>query len=560
MRFDVLLVHAPSVYDFRHRDDIVFAYLGNSDSVHVSSIFEMPPVGVLALAQHLRRCGLRAEFFNVASRMLRDPGFDVEAFFRRAPADLFGVDLHWLAHAQGALELARRYKEIHPGAKVVVGGISASYYHEELVRYPQVDYVLRGYDTLVPLERLAAAKGDPDALRLVPNLTWKDSGAVEVNPLSYLPNEYTASVDWGEVFGNDRQGMTPYNVVVPQAGCEYACTWCGGSRDFYRKQFGVKGSVHKSPERLRSELASIAAASNGHTVTMIDFWHEYPALFEAGTAVFEDPAIRTVHYSLHRLPTLAKGRQMAASARAIIELSPDTHDDAIASVNGRGAYTMDEMESFIDALIDDVYSFELYFMIGLSGQTAESVWQTVDYCDHVLRKYRGRRVIPFLCPMLPFLDPGSVAFENSDRFGYVLRHRTLEDHRKALLSLHWRDRLNYETRWLDRNALVDVSYASVRALTELKAKHGQLPGAMAGRVTTLIDDAVALLGDVDRWQALQGEERASTWPQLGSKVRAYNDNQFKMVRSQQRPIDMGFSRRQWFDTEDAFERVLGASG
>ena len=88
MRFDVLLVHAPSVYDFRHRDDIVFAYLGNSDSVHVSSIFEMPPVGVLALAQHLRRCGLRAEFFNVASRMLRDPGFDVEAFFRRAPADL----------------------------------------------------------------------------------------------------------------------------------------------------------------------------------------------------------------------------------------------------------------------------------------------------------------------------------------------------------------------------------------------------------------------------------------------------------------------------------------
>ncbi len=559
MPYDVLLVHAPSVYDFRGRDDIVFAYLGNSDSVHVSAIFEMPPVGILALAQHLRRCGLRAEFFNIASQMLREPGFDVEAFFRRAPATLFGVDLNWLAHAHGALELARLYKEIHPSAKVVMGGISASYFHEELARYPQVDYVLRGYDTLMPLERLAAAAGDPDALRAVPNLTWKHGGEVLVNPLSHLPDEYTAAVDWGEIFGNGRRGMTPYNVVLPQAGCEYGCTWCGGSRDFYRRQFGVKNVVHKSPERLRAELASIAAASTGHTVTMIDFWHEYPELFEAGTAVFQDPAIRTVHYCLHRLPTVEKGRLMAAPARAIIELSPDTHDQAIATVNGRGAYTMAEMEAFIDGTIDDVHSFEIYFMIGLSQQTAQSVWQTVDYCDHLLGKYRGKRVYPFLCPMLPFLDPGSQAFEDPERFGYIPLHRTLEEHRRALVSLHWRDRLNYETRWLDRQALVDVSYASVRALTELKGKYGQLPEAMVGRVLSLIDGTAALLGDVDRWQAMAGGEQAAHWPALAARVQAYNRTQFTMVRSQQRPIDLGFSRQQWFDTEDAFRRVLTAA-
>ena len=73
MQYDLALIHAPSVYDFRDRDDVLFAYLSNSDSVHVSPIFEMPPVGIFALQQHARKKDYRARFFNVASRMLRDP-------------------------------------------------------------------------------------------------------------------------------------------------------------------------------------------------------------------------------------------------------------------------------------------------------------------------------------------------------------------------------------------------------------------------------------------------------------------------------------------------------
>ena len=89
----MILIHAPSVYDFRDRDDILFAYLSNSDSVHVSPIFEMPPVGIYAIKQHLRNIGFNVEFFNVASQMLRYPDFDVELFFKKARADYFGVDL-----------------------------------------------------------------------------------------------------------------------------------------------------------------------------------------------------------------------------------------------------------------------------------------------------------------------------------------------------------------------------------------------------------------------------------------------------------------------------------
>ena len=561
MKFDMILVHAPSVYDFRKMDDVLFAYLSNSDSVHISPIFEMPPVGIFAIKQHLQKCGYTAEFFNVASQMLRDAEFDVEEFFKNAPADYIGIDLHWQVHAHGALELFKLYKQIHPAAKTVVGGIASTYYHEELIQYPQVDYVVRGYDTLLPIQQLLAAKNSPDALKEVQNLTWKSDNEVQVNPLSYVPRVLSSAVDWTKVLSGDRKGMTPYNIVIPQAGCEYGCRWCGGSRYFFKKYMGLDNGVarvQKSPEALKAELASIAQATRGgHTITMIDFWHEYPALFEAGTDVFVDDKIDCVHFSLHRLPTVEKGRKMAGPCRAVIELSPDSHDLEVAKASGRGKYTMQQMEDFMDALIDDVYSFEIYFMLGLPKQTAANIMETVDYCGHLLEKYKGKSVTPYICPMLPFLDSGSEIYDNAEEWGYKIFHRTLEDHRRALVSMNWRDRLNYETKWLSRGELVDISYEAVRALTGLKEKYGVMPGGFADAIRKLIDSTRSFIKEIDAYQQMpEGAEKLKASVQVKKKILEYNRNQFRTIRSQQRPIDLGFSRQQWFDTQEAFDRVM----
>jgi clorobiocin biosynthesis protein CloN6 len=561
MLFDIVLAHAPSVYDFRNRDDVLFAYLSNSDSVHVSSIFEMPPVGIIALKQHLERRGFKAEFFNIASRMLSDPEFDVEAFLKSVPARYFGVDLHWLAHAHGAVELARLYKELHPSAKTLVGGISSTYYHEELAAYPQIDYVVRGYDTLLPVELLLKAEDRPEELLKVPNLTWKRGGEVVVNELGHTPSSYTAAVDWREVLTGDGKAMTPYNLVIPQSGCEYCCRWCGGSKYFFRKYMGVKKIIQKTPEMLRDELKSVADAARGaHTVTMIDFWHEYHDLLDVACDVFLDADVNYLHYSLHRLPTVETGRKMSRPAKAIIELSPDSHDLAVARAGGRGKYTMEDMERFIDALLDEVYSWEIYFMIGLPRQTAASVRETVQYCEHLLRKYRKKKVVPFICPMLPFLDPGSMIYDNAEKWGYRIFHRSLEQHRQALLSMSWKDRLNYETKWLSREELVDVSYESVRALTLLKNKYGMLPDGITEMMVGLIDSTRGLLGEMDAYQGMpEGPKREEVGRGLRARILQYNRQQFKMVRSQQRPVDLGFARRQWFDTDEAFQRVMQPS-
>jgi len=67
---------------------------------------------------------------------------------------------------------------------------------------------------------------------------------------------------------------------------------------------------------------------------------------------------------------------------------------------------------------------DVFLMIGLPGQTLESVCGTVDYCEHLFQ-VGDRRLSCYISPMGPFLDPGSRGFEEAERFDYRLSARTL---------------------------------------------------------------------------------------------------------------------------------------
>ncbi len=125
--------------------------------------------------------------------MLSDPRFDVARHLAGRDAPVFGIDLHWLPHAHGALGLAELVKQVHREATVLIGGLSATWFHQEVIANPAVDLVLRGDSTEEPCRQLLAALRDGMPLEAVENLTWKrPSGHVVVNPLSFVP----AALDW----------------------------------------------------------------------------------------------------------------------------------------------------------------------------------------------------------------------------------------------------------------------------------------------------------------------------------------------------------------------------
>jgi hypothetical protein len=184
---DFVLLHPPSLYDFR-KSPVMHGPI--SDVVPSTPIFEFYPIGFVSISEYLERHGFRVRIINVALKMLKKPRLDVERLIASLNPRLFGLDLHWMAHIQGALALAEIIKRHHPKTPVILGGLSATYYHEEILeRYRQVDFVARGDSTEEPLRRLLDVLRDGKDFQEIPNLSWRDvTGKIHINPLSYVPD------------------------------------------------------------------------------------------------------------------------------------------------------------------------------------------------------------------------------------------------------------------------------------------------------------------------------------------------------------------------------------
>jgi B12-binding domain/radical SAM domain protein len=271
---DLILLHAPALYDFRTRP----AFLGPvADAVPSTAIFEMYPVGLTSIAAYLERNHYNVEIVNVAYRMLHDPGYDVDAHLRRLSAPVFGIDLHWLPHVQGALALAERVKALHPDSRILMGGLSASYYHEELVRYPFVDFVIRGDSTEEPVRQLLQTLREETRLDRVENLTWKRAdGRVVVNPLTFVPE----TLDYVDVPAyqyllrsmfkyRSLENLVPHlewlrypiTLLLTARGCTQDCAVCGGSRSAYAHICDRTKPAFRSPEKLAEDVRTITGFS-----------------------------------------------------------------------------------------------------------------------------------------------------------------------------------------------------------------------------------------------------------------------------------------------------------
>jgi B12-binding domain/radical SAM domain protein len=525
---DLLLLHAPSVYDFRKKEIL---YGPVSDMIPSSTVFEMYPLGFLTIASFLHDRGFKVRIVNLALRMMNSRRFDVPRFLARQTPRAVGIDLHWLPHAHGALEVARIVKDLHPQMPVIFGGLSSSYFHRELIGYPQVDFVLRGDSTEPPLHQLLLAlqKGAP--VDSIPNLTWKDGAGIHVNPLTFVP----ASLDYVDLRPDlmvemvlryrDLESTLPFNgwwsnpitTVFTVKGCAFECVTCGSSHTTCTHLTKRQKPVYRSPASLVANMQAISRLSHGPILLVgdllmagADYAAEVLKLLSAANLpneiVFEFFALPPVSF-LKDIDRLVRHWSM--------EFSPESHAQEVRDAQeGEAGYTTEDMEALIrEAGRLRCSRIDIFFMIGLPAQTARSVLDTVEYCGRLFQ-LADKRLSCFISPMGPFIDPGSRGFENPDRFGYRLFARTLEQHRQLLVQPTWERILNYETKWMTRRELVDATYDAAERLNELKVRHGRLSKRRGSGVARSIAAARALRARLDERMA-QGEGSAPDPALLG---------------------------------------------
>jgi clorobiocin biosynthesis protein CloN6 len=549
LRADLFLLHAPSVFDFRERDDMLFAYLSDSDSVNVTSVYEMYPIGWFSIKQRLADHGFDAKIVNVASLMLMYPELDIRQLLGRLEAPIFGFDLHWMTQCHGAIELASLLKKVHPQALTIFGGISATYYADELIRYPSVDVVVQGYDTLDPVTELVAAvrRGSRD-FSAIPNLLYKADGEIRVSGFTHKPGTRYNDVpnDWSYYRDNEAGGPSVSKLIMtlPNTGCAHDCGWCGGSRFAYRNIMEVnKTLIQKDHDLIIEELRTMKEAAKRTSIYALQCYSENKIRMHRYLDAVKEVGYNSVFFEQFNLTPPDTLMKMGESTSAYIMLSPESHDPVISKAAGRGTFTMEEMESWIPRALDaGVKGIMIWFFIGMPYQDRQSVMDTVAYSERLIRKFGGHRALPLICPMVPFLDPGCRFFEQPEQHGYRIFYRTLEEHRQAMIEPLWHRRLNYQTKWLDRRQLQDVSYEAIARLVEIKGEYGVLPARFCKAILETIAQTRRLLGEMERALLLDGRLPAT----VRDEIRAYNRKILAYSSDQIIPVPRPFGGR-WFD-------------
>ena len=498
--YDVIILHPPAVFDFRTRPQFPGALGATTEQVQFSKV----PIGMLSIAEYLDRHGYKVIVDNLGDRMISSRTFDVREHLRKLSAPVFAVGLSFQQHAQGALEVARLCKELHPGSLVVMGGLTATRFHDEIIRkYWFVDAVIRA-EAERPFLHLMRALEESGAPGATPNLTFRTGdGDIRSNPL--MPASVTL----------DEYEYTRFDLIEPKTsiyppnapprwslavcrGCVYNCAICGGSAYTYKTYLGMDRPVFRSPGKIISDIRKL----NEQGISFIGLYQD-PRM--GGRKYWREllAGLARENLQLERLSLdlLAPAdeefiREAAKIGRQVVmHLCPDTGSDEVRRKLGR-PYSNEELLKTIRLCHKYHLPVTTFFSVGLAGETPENVretwalWEKLEALDRQ-SQVTGELTMPLGGPITGpiVLDPGSLAFDRPEEFGYTLRYRNLEEYVAGMSQPSWHQWLNYETDSLDEAMLVDLILSTVEFSIQQRTKSGLYDNyqALAERIKTVLD-------------------------------------------------------------------------
>ncbi len=488
MDYDVVFVHPPAIYDFRKKALFSGALGPTVERVQ----FVKAPLGMLSIADYLDRYGYKVLVDNLADRMACSKEFDPEEHIKNTSARIFAVDLHFHPHSQGALEVARLCKELHPDSLVILGGLTATCYHQEIIRkYRFVDAVLRA-EAEKPFLELVRAFESHGRLTATPNLTYRtDTGEICVTPL--MP----PSVDLDEFEFTRFDLLEPKTSILPSRvqprgnlplcrGCMYHCATCGGSAYSFKTYFGMKKPAFRSPGKIVADIKRLGEQGIRAVGLYQDprmggekYWKELMAALRQ-----EDLGVEGLSLDLFAPADEEFIRQVATIGwPVVLYMCADSGCTDVRRAQGR-RYSNEDLLSTVKLCHRYHIPVTVFFSVGLAGETPETIQQTWRLWEVLCLMDQEARLDgsfdgldggvplggPIVGPIL--LEPGSLALDFPERHGYQARFANLEEYIALLSAPSWHQWINYETRQLDRNALLRLIFESLDYSIQQREKYG----------------------------------------------------------------------------------------
>lgn len=487
MNYDVILIHPPAIYDFRKRP-IFPSTLATVDRIQYTKV----PIGMLSIADYLDRHDYKIVIDNLADRMVNSTDFDAEEHIKNTSARIYAIDLHFHHHAQGAIEVARLCKQLHPDSLVILGGLTATYHHEEIIRkYEFIDAVIRG-EAERPFLKFLRALEKNGKLTATPNLTCRtDGGEVSITPLM-PPSDNLDEFEFTRfdlleprtsIFPQDKP---PHGSLVVCRGCTYNCAICGGSAYAYKTYLGMCKPAFRSPAKIVEDMRKL----NEQGIRFIGLYQD-PRM--GGEKYWKElvNSIRRANLDIESLnmDLLAPAdeefiREVATIGKQVIfYICPDTGACDVRKSLGR-CYSNENLLNTIRICHRYHIPVTVFLSFGLAGETDENIKETWELWGELCKLDNaainkggfgsfGNYILkqgPILGPIM--LDPCSLSTDFPEKYGYKKIFSNLEEYIQARFAPSWHQWLNYETEQLDKEALIELTLESIENFIRQREKHG----------------------------------------------------------------------------------------
>ena len=537
MDYDVLLIHPPAIYDFREKA-IFYGPIALTVSESTSQ-FITPPIGMLSIADYLDQNGYKVLVDNIDERMITSESFNVETYIANLSARVYAIGLHWCVHSQGAIEIAKLCKKLHPEAFVVLGGLTSTIFDEEIVsKYEFVDAVIRG-EAEKPFLLLLKALDAHQELKGVPNLTFRnDRGEIERVPLM-RPNADLDEFEFtrldllepkGAIFG---PGLPPHWSLPVCRGCLHNCVGCGGSAYSYRTYFGREKPAFRSPEKIVQDIRKLREQGVDRIFLFQDPHMGGKGYWSRLLATLQNEKINLTQLTMELFGPADEEyiRELSKIPMPIVlTISPKSCVERVRNAYGRN-YTDEELFRTIRMCQRYEIPIGIFSMIPLPNDTRKTIRETWKIWEQICLTSEasgGKTPVHFAFGPMILLDPGSHGFDFPERHGYHLRFKTLEDYITGMSLPSWHQWISYETTSLNRDSITKLIIDSVERSIDLEEKHGLRSSfdADAARLWSVMTNrlAIGVVNDAMSLDECEREERLKSFRvALESKIRGKSD-------------------------------------
>jgi len=475
MDFDVVLLHPP----FSVRKSSLLSRLRFWQKNSTIGEFTEMPMGFFPMASILEDEGVNVRIFNLALERALDLSLDLKDFLKSLEARVYAIDLHWFTHSMGALEVAELCKKHHPDSFVVLGGFTATYYDLEIMRsYPFVDAIACGESeyVLFGLLRALCTNGRIDE---VDGITYRDQDSLKRNPLSpprsldsFKFTELDLMENWDQQLrccarAYDRR-MRPSFWLTIARGCINECIYCGGAHSCYQLLTGRDKPIVRGVNEVANDIGELAEKG----VKTIKLNHD-PEMFGKR---FWSPLLDSVrnlgvdvsmYWESYRLPSKTFIEKATATFADLgVAISPESPSEDVRMLAGR-VFTDKQMFDTIEFLEKAGVMTDIYFMIGLPGETLDSASGIIEFTKRISRNKHT-----LVQPLIPYtIDPHCPMALNPERYGVKPLLKSFDDYRRVCIEQKWEKWIGHETENLSQAAISELT-ASIRSIVMTLPQEG----------------------------------------------------------------------------------------